>query len=305
MGAVAQVIEMRSEDDIQRRVGRGGVPRRREEPDDVVGGPALARHAHVECDLHPRDRKAGHVRIPAVELLLDRLEALVRHAREDPVGHGTSHARREDARAPECRIERHRDDLARVRRPGACDHEQALRSPLARRERLVAQAGLPGESGAAIRVDVLRGVAQDEDDLVFDVEAGVAVVRSAFDLRSDEAVAREDDLTRGGSVVGEGQGLDPVDPAKRLGGLPGSAEPEARAAVVRSRGELERQEETGLPGQRFRTEPFELVREVANRLLLPLRARHPSVELVGSKELHRPREDRGRIGPGQRDEGRG
>jgi len=47
-------------------------------------------------------------------------------------------------------------------------------------ERLVAEVGIAGECGLRLRVGVFGEVVEDEDDLVLDVEAGVAVVAEAL-----------------------------------------------------------------------------------------------------------------------------
>ncbi len=114
-------------------------------------------------------------------------------------------------------------------------------------------------------IGVLREVAQNDDDLVLDVERGVAVVAEALRLRDDEAVAGEDHRTGHLGIVREGERLDlaaPRSPGRRpRRGVTDSA----RAAVAAAGRELEWHEHVAAAGQRPGAEARQLRRDVIGR----------------------------------------
>ena len=101
-------------------------------------------------------------------------------------------AGRGDTRTCESRVEAHWNGLAGVGGARAGDDEHCLRPTLPCRHRLVAQVGISREDRLRLQIGILGKVAQDENDLVLDVEASVAVVSEILSVRYDEAVADED-----------------------------------------------------------------------------------------------------------------
>ena len=89
------------------------------------------------------------------------------------------------------RVERHRRQLAGVRRMRSRDNDHRLRAMLPRRHRLVAQVGVSREDAFRLAIGVLWKIAEDDDDLVLDVERRVAVVRESLAFRDDDPVAGE------------------------------------------------------------------------------------------------------------------
>ena len=79
---------------------------------------------------------------------------------------------------------------------GPATTSMRLGAALARRHRLVAQVRVARENRPRLLIGVLGEIAQDEDDLVLDVEPGVAVVAEVLALGHDQAVAGEDDRCR-------------------------------------------------------------------------------------------------------------
>ena len=204
------------------------------------------------------------------------------------VARGAADARGDDAGAGERRVERHRDRLAGVRRSRAGDDQQRLRAPLPRRHRLVAQVGVARQDPLRLLVGVLGEVAQHEDDLVFHVERRVAVVAEVLAVGHDDAVAGEDDLAADFAVVGEGQRLD-VGALREAQRLPGG-DAQARAAVARAGGELERQPVVRLAGQRPRADALQLRDDVVGGEPLAGRPGEPPfLALAGERGHVRPR----------------
>ena len=184
------VVVVRAEDDCTsvafRRVGR-------HPPCDVPAGPCLALDLDVDRDLELGDGKAGDVRIPGVELFLDRGQRMVGMAFEDRVGDLRRCTDRNDPRAGRRRVEAHLDHLAGIRRVGAGDDDETDRAALARLHRFVTQPRVTRELRTDLLVDIFGEVAQNDDDLPVDLEAVVAVVLELGTARRLESVAGEDD----------------------------------------------------------------------------------------------------------------
>ena len=159
---------------------------------------------------------------------------------------------RDDAGAGERGVERHRHELARVRRRRAGDDDHRLRAVLARGRRLVAEIGVARENPLRLRLGVLRKISQDEDDLVLDVQAGVAVVAEILTVGDDESVAGEHHRTArprrcrrttGARAVAT---TPPSTPRGRC-----VAQTDLRAAVLGAGRELERHAVVRLSRDRF------------------------------------------------------
>src|SRR6185369_7253348 len=94
-------------------------------------------------------------------------------------------------------------------------------------------------------IGILGEVAQDDDDLVFDIDGRVAVVSEVLRLGNDNAVSGESDWPFDFRIVGERKRLDVGAFLKRRRGwqraCAGRATFDAydRAAILAARGELE------------------------------------------------------------------
>ena len=138
---------------------------------------------------------------------------------------------------------------------------------------------------ARLLIGVLGEVAQHQDDLVLDVERGVAVVAEALVIRDDDAVAGEHDRCAGVAVVGERE-----RPHRQLAGhVPAfnaagrrvrEAGRDRRSAVLGSSGELERQSEILFPGSGFAPIFGQLADEVVAREALSVGAGEAAFEAV-------------------------
>ncbi len=276
--------------------------RRRQVADDVVRRGRLANDLGRERHAHALQREAGDVRVARVELRLHVVERL-RVAREEAGRHVGADAGRGDARPRARRVVGERHGRARVRRPRARDDEQALCPALARHERLVAQARVAGERRPQIGVGILREVAQDDDDLVLDVERGVAVVAEAGTFRHGQAVAGEDDLAADFRVVGERQALHVGRGVEPLGGIP-ARDRHRRPVVAHARRVLERQEEVVTTRQRRGAHRAQLPDEVRRRRVGSGRARGASLESGRGEVLDVRTRRRGRVGGGRLRPGR-
>ena len=176
--------------------------------------------------------------MPRVELLLHLAQRLA--AGEQRVGDGAGDAGGRNAGSGNRRIERHRHELAGIRRARSGDDEQRPGAALPRGHGLVAEVGVAREDRARLLVRVLGEVAQDDDDLVLDVERGVAVVAEVLRLRHHEPVAGEDDRAGDLGVVGERERLHLLPAAKLVGARLRRAcvtrEPPSRLPAVNSNG---------------------------------------------------------------------
>ena len=177
-------------------------------------------------------------------------------------------------------VERHRRQLAGVRRVRPRDDEDRLRAVLPRGHRLVAQVGIARQDRARLLIRVLGEVPQHQDDLVLHIERGVAVVPEVLAVGHDDAVAGEDDGPAHVAVVRKGQGA-------RIGRREGRASgADRRPAVPRAGGELERRVEVAAPGQRLRADAFQLRDDELPGERFALGARHPAAEAFGGQCLH-------------------
>ena len=141
--AVAEMIVVRADGDPRLRRCRHGT-RGRQIRDDVVARSLLTQHLGVDVNRRVGNREPGRVRIRVVQRLLHILELLA-SAGEDPISHLTGDRRGDDAGSGECGVERHRRQLAGVRRPRTGDDDHGLRAVLARGHRLVAEIGIARE----------------------------------------------------------------------------------------------------------------------------------------------------------------
>src|SRR5207247_167509 len=123
-------------------------------------------------------------------------------------------------------------------------------------------------------------IPQDEDDLVFHVKAGVAVVAEILTFRDNDAVASEHDASFDIAVVGKGKGAD------HAGLWSAPVDFDRRTAVARARGELERKERIGLPWQRLRADLLKLRCDVVACQPLAGRSCEPAFEALRRKRLH-------------------
>ncbi len=150
-------------------------------------------------------------------------------------------------------------------------------------ERLVAQAGVAREDHAHVVLHVLRNVAQRDDDLVFHVEAEVAVVAETFFFGDRQAVTGEHDLAADFRVVGERKGF-------HVFAAPGvclttDGDFDRRPAVVHAGRELERLRVGLEPGERDRPDALQLPGDVFDRKRLSRAARHPSGQRFAGEEV--------------------
>ena len=252
--------------------------RRRQIRDDVPSGLRLALHGGANRDGRGRNREAGHVRVAGIEFLLHGLEIFA-GGREDRAAGVTADARGDDARPGQGRVEAHGNGLAGVGRARAGDDEHGLGAALPRRHRLVAKVGIARQDRARLLIGVFWKVAQHEHDLVFHVEADVAVVAEILRFGHDEAISGEHDRTGDIGVVGERQRLHVRgrDEGPRLGA--GAQDGEGRARVLRAGREQERLIEVLLSRQRLRADPRQLARDVVGRQPLAVGPGKPPVEL--------------------------
>ena len=231
---------------------RGGRRRGRQIRDHVVAGAGFPHHRRVHLRLDPGQREARHVRVPGVEGLLRVRERLVGRGREQRVGFTARDADSADAGPGDCRVECHRRELAGVWRLRPRDDQHRLRAMLAGGHRLVAQVGVARQDGSRLLVGLFREVAEDEHDLVFDVEVRVAVVAEILAVRHDDAVAGEDDRPLHVNVVGKGQGPRRCPDRASPDGVPRGGlqtERDRGSAIARPGRELERHREVGLSGE--------------------------------------------------------
>ena len=154
---------------------------------------------------------------------------------------------------------RHRDRLAGVGRSRPGDHQQRPGAALARRHRLVAKVGVARQDGPRLLVGVLGEVAQHDDDLVLDVERGVAVVAEVLTLRHDEAVAGEDRRAADLGVVRERERLHLCGGVERARRARLGRRDRARSSPRPSPGgELKDRNEVLRAGQRLRADRRQL-----------------------------------------------
>jgi hypothetical protein len=203
VAAAAEVIVVRP-DRHPRFTDARHVHRRRQVGDDVVSGLLFAGDPRVQRQRQVGQCEAGDVRIRRVERLLDGADRLVRHDGEHRSRDRATDARGGDARAGERRVEAHRHRFARVGRARACEDDDRFRPAQTSGERFVPEVGVPGENRARLQVGVFREIAQDHDDLVLHVQAGVAVVVQALPVGDGDPVTREDNRTGDVAVVGKG-----------------------------------------------------------------------------------------------------
>ena len=264
--------------------------------DDVVPRPLLADHVGVQCDCDVRHREPGRMRIRIVERRLCRLQRLGRVAEcpEHRVCNSAADAGGGDAGAGQRGVERHRDDLAGVRRIRTGDDEDRLRAVLPRRHRLVAQVRVASEDRLGLRLRLLGKVAEDDHHLVFHIQCGVAVVREPLRIGHDDAVASKDD--RGipkVDVVGERERLHFSALVEAL--RQASAEPHPGSAILAAGRELERHGVAGLPRQRLRADALQFADDVGTGTLFTHRPGQPAFQLIGGQrgDVHfRARRDR-------------
>ena len=202
---------------------------------------------------------------------------------QQAVGHRAADACGGNARAGQCRVERHRHELAGVRRPRACDDEERARATLSCRHGLVPEVGIPRENRARLLVGVLGEVAEDDDDLVLDVERGVAVVPEVLRFGNDEAVAGEDDASAHLAIVGEGERPNASRGGERVRAAACHGQP--RSAVAAAAREFERHEHVGPARQGPRPDARELRGEVVGGEAFALGPCFASLEAVRGQEL--------------------
>src|SRR5262249_50216190 len=145
----------------------------------------------LERDRHVGQCEAGDMRVAAVEVLLHVLQR--RTTAEECTSRHAADARGRYAGAGESRVEARDDRLTRVWRSWTGGDEQRSGAVLPRGERLVAEVRIARQDTLGLLIRVLGEVAQDENDFVFDVEPGVAVVAEVLRFGHHDAVAREDD----------------------------------------------------------------------------------------------------------------
>ena len=274
--AVTQMIVVRA-DRYPPRADRRRRRRRREKGDDVLASPLLAENGDVELQVHVWNRKAGDVRICRVERLLRVLQRLVRVTAEDLFGFGAADARRDDARARERRVERHRHELAGVRRSRSGDDEHCLCAALTRHHRFIAEVRVARQDSAGLLIRVFGEVAKHEDDLVLDVQRRVAVVAEILALWNDNPVAGEHNRTAHVAVVGERQRAC----RRRL-----RADGQLRSAIFGAGRELKRQPEILLTRQRLRADLFQLGDNVVRSEPLAIRSRKTAFQAFGCQRLN-------------------
>ncbi len=250
----------------------------------VVAGLLLAKHLGVHRHREVGNGEPGHVRIAAVELLLHGLERLA-GCREDRVGRFAGNAGGGDARPGNGRVEAHRHRVAGVRRTRTGDHQHRLGAALASGLRLVAQVGIARQDRSRLLVGVFGEVAKDDDDLVLDVEPGVAVVAEVLRLGHHQAVAGEHHGAARFGRVGERQRQREAGAANVFGRATRRRDRDGRSAVLRARGERERHAEVGEPRQRLGADALELVDQEVGREPLAWSSGQPAVELAGRQRL--------------------
>jgi hypothetical protein len=233
----------------------------------VVAGLLLADDPGVDRDHQTGNREARDMRIAAVELLLHVLQILSGR-RKDRSGRLAAEADRDDAGTGNRRVETHRHDAAGIRRPRTGHDNHALRAALPRRLRLVAKIGVARQDAARLLIGIFGKVAEHDDDLVFHIQPGVAVVTEILRIGNDEAVAGKHHVADRLAVVGKRQRGD-VGAGKLPGLVAVIGNP--RTAVFRSGGERERHPEVGHPRQRPRAHLFQLGDKVIRGQLLSRR----------------------------------
>ena len=189
------------------------------------------------------------MRVAGIERALCFLERLS-GGLQDGVADRAADARRDDPRARQ-------RGVAGVGGVRTGDQQQRLGAALTREHRLVPQVAVPCENALGLLIGVLGKVAEDQNDLVLDVQCGVAVVAEALTFRHDDAVAGEDDRAFRGSVVRERERLNVFPIAVSAG-----AERERRTSVARACGELERQPEIAASRQRSGANALQLRHDV-------------------------------------------
>ena len=291
--AQAKVVVVRADGNprlgsARRRSGRGQIG------GDVPPGTRLAHHVGVHPHLRPREREAGDVRVAGIERLLRVLQVLVGHGGEQLVRQIAGDAEREDARPGDRRVERHRNQLPGVRRARSGHDQHRLRAVLTGCHRLVSQIGIAGEDALGLAVGVFGEVPQDEHNLVFDVEASVAVVPEVLAVGHDDAVAGKDDRALDIAIVGEGKrpragaraltryeaAGDAISRRKR------DADAHLRSAVARAGGELERRLESVASRERPRADALQLRDDELAGEGFALRPGHAAAESFRRQRLY-------------------
>ena len=280
---MAQVVVVRAQHQVRLVYGR--IPGRRQVAQHVVPGRLRAVELRFDGG-RQRQVETGDVGIGGVQRRLDLHEGPV-GTFEDGLRHSAVHRGRHDARVGHRRVERERHQVAGIGRARARDHDQSGGAPLARGQRLVAQAGIARQRGAQVAFGVLGKVAQHQDDLVRHVQRGVAVVAETVGFRHRQPVAGEHQRTLDRLVLGERQRARQVPAAvgvrQRRAVFMG--ERDGRANVGDARRVGERLAVAVYAWQRLGADRPELSDDVVGGLADARRAGHAPFERVVGKVL--------------------
>ena len=119
-----------------------------------------------------KSEAAFRMGILLVEPGLERLQIFARSLKER-VRHVAGDARGDDSRIGHAGIKRGGHELAFIWGIRSGDEQHGLRAVLTRQHRLVTQPGVPVQLLPALRIDLLRHVAQGERDLVLNIHFAV------------------------------------------------------------------------------------------------------------------------------------
>ena len=200
--AVTEMIVVRPKHDprLQPGTGRNGCGK---VGHDVLSGLRCPLNGGLDRDLQRRNREPGGVRIAGVERLLRGFERLVGYGGENLTCHRAADACRDDPRSGERRIEAHGNRLAGIRRARTGHDEHRFGAALPGGHRLVTEIRVARENLPCLLIGVFGKVPEDQDDLVLDVQRGVAVVPEVLAVGHDDAVAGEDHVARHVAIIRE------------------------------------------------------------------------------------------------------